>query len=510
MAVAQKSGGILRGQLVDNPPSGSLHEESSTSVIVPFMPVYNGLVVYDQIERRNSLDTIRPDLATAWRWNEDKTKLTFSLREGVKWHDGKPFTAADVKCTWDLVAGLDGKKLRKSPREAWYNNLESVTADGPLEATFHLKRPQPAFIALLASGWSAVYPCHVDAATMRTKPIGTGPFKVVDFRPNEGLTLRKNPDYWKEGQPYLDGIDWKILPSRSTRMLAFIAGEFEITGPTDVSVPLLNDIRSQAPHAQCQLRHNNVSTNLIINRDAAPFDNPDLRRALALTLDRQAFIDIISGGEATIGTALLPPPDGVWGMPEEMMKTVVGYSDDVEQRREEARELMRKHGYGPENRLNIKVSTRNISQFRDPAVILIDQLKEIYIDGDLEVVETSIYFNKVYNKQYIIGLNLTGSSVDDPDQHFYENYACGSLRNYTGYCNKDMEALFDQQSMEPDFEKRRKLVWEIDRLLQEDVARPIIMHNRVAGCWQPYVKDYGLMVNSSYNGYRFDQVWLDQ
>src|SRR3546814_18507586 len=116
----------------------------------------------------------------------------------LKWHDGEPFTAADVKCTWDLVAGLDGKKLRKSPRAAWYNNLESVTADGTMEATFHLKRAQPPFLALLASGWSAVYPCHVPPATMRPKPLGTGPFKVGDFSPNDGLPLRNNPDYRSE------------------------------------------------------------------------------------------------------------------------------------------------------------------------------------------------------------------------------------------------------------------------------------------------------------------------
>src|SRR3546814_20313030 len=98
---------------------------------------------------------------------------------------------------------------------------------------------------------------------MRTKPIGTGPFKVVDFSPNEGLTLRKNPDYWKEGQPYLDGIDWKILPSRSTRILAFVAGEFDITGPTDVSVPLLKDIRPQAPDRKTFVYGKRVSVRVL-------------------------------------------------------------------------------------------------------------------------------------------------------------------------------------------------------------------------------------------------------
>ena len=171
---------------------------------------------------------------------------------------------------------------------------------------------------------------------------------------------------------------------------------------------------------------------------------------------------------------------------------------------------MEKLGYGPNNRLKVKVSTRNIPTYRDPAVILIDQLKEIYIDAELEVVETSVWFAKVSRKDYSVGLNITGNAVDDPDQTFYENYTCGSERNFTEYCNRDLEKLFDRQSMETDLEKRKALVWEIDRQLQNDVARPVIYHARQATCWQPQVKNYTVMVNSTYNGYRFEDVWLDR
>ena len=111
---------------------------------------------------------------------------------------------------------------------------------------------------------------------------------------------------------------------------------------------------------------------------------------------------------------------------------------------------MQKLGYGPDKKLKIKVSTRNLGEYRDPAVILIDQLKDIYIDAELDVVETGAWFAKVARNDYSVGLNLTGNGVDDPDQAFYENYACGSERNYTHYCNKDLEKLFDQQSKETD------------------------------------------------------------
>ena len=127
------------------------------------------------------------------------------MHQGVKWHDGKPFTAADVKCTWDLLQGKAKEKLRLNAREAWWANLDNVTADNDYQATFHLKRPQPAFLAFLASGFTPVYPCHVSPAQMRQHPIGTGPFKFVEFKPNQSIKVVKNPDYWKKGLPYLDG-----------------------------------------------------------------------------------------------------------------------------------------------------------------------------------------------------------------------------------------------------------------------------------------------------------------
>jgi peptide/nickel transport system substrate-binding protein len=509
-AFAQKSGGILRVHQWDNPPSLSIHEEATYSTVVPMMGVFNNLVMYKQDEPQNSMRSIVPDLATDWSWSEDGTELSFKLRHGVKWHDGRQFSAADVKCTFDLLLGKSAEKLRINPRKTWYRNLEEVTAKGDDEAIFHLRRPQPALIALLASGYSPIYPCHVSPRDMRTHPIGTGPLKLAEFKPNELIRVVRNPDYWKSGRPYLDGIEYTIVPNRSTAILAFTAGKFDITWPYIVTVPLLRDIKNQAPQAICELRTTNGSNNLLVNHDKPPVDNADLRRAMALTLDRKAFIDILSEGQAKIGGAMLPPPEGLWGMPPELLKTLPGYDPDVQKNRAAGREIMEKLGYGPDRRLKIKVSTRNLSSYRDPAVILIDQLKEIYIDGELDTVETANWHAKVTRKDYSVAANGTGGGVDDPDQQFYENYACGSDRNYSGYCNRELDKEFDRQSAEADQEKRKKLVWEIGRKLQEDGARPIIFHGIAATCWQPHVKGLTMMVNSIYNGWRFEDVWLDQ
>jgi len=509
-AAEPKQGGILRIYHRDSPGSASIHEEATYSVNIPFMAVFNNLVIYDQSVAQNSMASIRPDLATSWAWSGDNKTLTFKLREGVKWHDGKPFTSNDVKCTFDMLMGKSPQKFRKNPRKSWYDQVNDVTVNGDFEVAFNLKRPQPALLALLASGYSPIYPCHVSPAEMRVHPIGTGPFKFVEFKTNESIKLTRNPDYFKKGLPHLDGIEFTIIPNRSTAILAFVAGKFDMTFPTEVTIPLLKDVKSQAPNAVCVVAPINVSTNIIVNSSSPPFDNPDIRRALALTLDRKEFISILFEGQADIGGTMLPAPAGLWAMPNEMLETIPGYGPDIHANREQARKLMAKAGYGPDKHLAVKVSTRNINVYRDPAVILIDQLKHIYVDGELDVVETANWFPKVARKDYAIGLNLTGNAVDDPDQSFYENYSCHSERNYTNYCNPEIEKLFDQQSMETDVAKRKQLVWEIDKKLQEDVARPIIFHGREGTCWQPYVKGVTVMVNSSYNGYRYEDVWLDK
>src|SRR6516162_5758015 len=132
-AVAQKHGGILREYMGDSPASMSIHEESTVVAERPVMGVFNNLVLFDQHVPQNSPDAIVPELATAWSWSEDGTELTFRLRQGVKWHDGRPFTAADVKCTWDMLAGRSSEKFRINPRKAWYRNLEEVTTNGDYE-----------------------------------------------------------------------------------------------------------------------------------------------------------------------------------------------------------------------------------------------------------------------------------------------------------------------------------------------------------------------------------------
>jgi peptide/nickel transport system substrate-binding protein len=509
-ASAQKRGGVLTMYIWDNPPSMSMLEGVNPLAARTTMSVFNNLVMFDQHVKQSSLSSIVPDLATSWSWSEEGTELTFPLRQGVKWHDGKPFSAKDVNCTWDLLLDKSSDKLRVNTLKNWYRNLEQVTTNGDYEVTFHLKRPQPAFLMLLASGLAPVYPCHVPPAQMRQHPIGTGPFKFAEFKPNEYIKVTRNPDYWKKDRPYLDGIEYTIIKNMSTATLAFISRKFDMTFPNTLTVPLWKDVQNQMPQAICELTPDGgINRHLLVNRDKPPFDNPELRRAMALSLDRKAFIDIISEGQGEIGGVLQPPPEGLSGMPPQMLATLPGYDPDIAKNRAEARKIMQRLGYGPDNRLKIKVSTRDLPPFRDPAVILIDQLKEVYIDGELEIVDTSLYYPKILRKDYTVALNNSVSGPD-PDPLLDALYGCGSSLNLNGYCHPEVDKLTEQQSREGDPERRKPLLWAIERKLAEDGARPIIFYSRAATCWQPWVKGLTIMVDSLFNTNRMEDVWLDK
>src|ERR1700745_2490031 len=143
-ALAQKKGGTLRLYHNDLPPSTSLLEESTIASVTPFAAIFNNLVVFDPAKPHESLDTVIPDLAESWSWDATNTRLTFKLKQGVKWHDGQPFTAKDVQCTWRMLIGKTEKQdFKRNPQKVWYTKRQDISINGDYEATFKLSEPQP-------------------------------------------------------------------------------------------------------------------------------------------------------------------------------------------------------------------------------------------------------------------------------------------------------------------------------------------------------------------------------
>src|SRR5947207_6117886 len=159
-------------------------------------------------------------------------------------------------------------------------------------------------------------------------------------------------------------------------------------------------------------------------------------------------------------------------MPKEIMQKLSGYDPDIAKSRAEAQKIMQTLGYGPDKHLAVKISARNLAIYRDPAAILADQLKNIWIDAELDLVETANWLPKLVRVDFVMPQSFVDSGLDDPDQNFYENYICDSNRNYTHSCDRELDKLIDQQSAESDQEKRRRLVSEIDRRLQGPGGAP--------------------------------------
>ena len=509
-ALAQKPGGTFRVPIGSNPTSGSLHEESSVDALRPFMPVYNNLVIFDQQDRMARPESIKPDLATEWSWSPDNKVLTLKLREGVKWHDGKPFTSADVQCTWDMIQEKRPNNWRKNSHKEWYGNLKDVAVAGPYEVRFTLERPQPSFLSILASAWSPVYPCHVDGGAMRRSPIGTGPFKLAEWKANDVIRFVKNRDYWKPGRPYLDALEFRIMPSGATRILTFMAGQFEMMSSSAMTLNHVKDIRTQLPKTVCDSTGSMVTGIMLINHKAPPFDNPKVRRAVSLALDRRAFVKAHQG-DARLGGIMMSPPYGVWGLTPEQLELVPGFGKDVERNRAEARKLMAEAGYGPGKPLKTAFLVRiGSAAHLMGASLVADQLRSIYIEGEIEQKEYTVFTGAIIKGAYLTAFETSGTAIDDPDTMLYESFKCASIRNYNKYCNREVEAKIDEQSATIDQVKRKKLVQALDLQLQQEGGRIALYQTVSQACWQPYVKGYVRAANGIYTHHRMEDAWLDR
>ena len=513
LATAQtpKSGGALNVMLREDLPQGfAIHESSTYSTSFPALPCFNNLVFFDPAKPTESMDTIVGDLAERWSWQDNYKNLVFFLRKDVKWHDGKPFTSKDVKFTFDMLRETSDAraKLRINPRKDWYANIEHIEAADPYTVVFRMKRPQPALLMMLASGYTPVYAAHIPPAQYRTTCIGTGPFKLKEWRRGEFVEYVKNPDYFVKGRPYLDGLKYVVIVERGTRTAALQAGQLDTACPGETSKTTMDQLKKAVPQMVFHTVAQDVTDNIIMNVKKAPFDNPKVRLAVSYAIDRRGLIQASHQGGAILGAAMLPRPFGIWGVSDKDLLTLPGYGK-ADEMKTVAKKLLAEAGITPDKPLKVEMGTRAIAIYIDMASYVINELKQVGIDATLKQVETAQWHAMATRGDYQIGANLTGLGTDDPDANFYENYACGSPRNYSQYCNEEVMKMFDRQSQELDPKKRLEQVVAIQKRLEQDAPRPILAQRLDYYAHWPHVK--GLVAhNNVYNFSRFQDVWRDK
>src|SRR5438093_5445125 len=281
---APRSGGSITLRLREDLPQGfAIHESPTISTMWPAMPCLSNLVLFDPLKPIHSVDTIVSELAERWSWQDSYHKLVFFLRSDVKWHDGKPFSSKDVKYTFDTLREAPDApaKLRLNPRRDWYGKVEAVDALDPQSVVFRLKHPQPSLLLMLASGFTPLYPAHVPAASYRTGCVGTGPFKVKDWRKGDFVEYVKNRDYFMKDRPSLDGLRYPIIAERGTATAALQAGRVDVAFPGETTTPIADQLKKAAPQPVIPQVDAGILDHLTINTRKPPFDNVKVRQALS-------------------------------------------------------------------------------------------------------------------------------------------------------------------------------------------------------------------------------------
>src|SRR5213594_2153273 len=299
-----KSGGVLNMMLREDLAQGfAIHETATISTVWPAMPCLNNLVLFDPLKKTESEDTIIGELAEKWSWQDNRRNLVFFLRKGVKWHDDQPFTSKDVKFTFDMLreAADAPAKLRINPRNDWYANIEAVETPDAHTVAFRLKKPQPSLLLMLASGYTPVYAAHVPPASYRTGCVGTGPFKLKEWRKGEFVEYVKSAEYFVKGRPYLDGLRYLIIAERGTATAAVQAGRVDVAFPGETPKPIADQLKKAVPQLVITPVNTSVLDHLIINTRKPPFDNVKVRQAVSRAVDRRALVKAVYQDGAALG-----------------------------------------------------------------------------------------------------------------------------------------------------------------------------------------------------------------
>ncbi len=311
-----------------------------------------------------------------------------------------------------------------------------------------------------------------------------------------------------KGRPYLDSLRYVVIKERGTRTAALQAGQLDVSFPGETTKTAAEQLKKAVPGLVITPVGSAVNDNIIMNTKKPPFDNPKVRLAVSYAIDRRALITTVHQGGAVPGASMQPKPYGVWGLAAKDLLSVPGYGKPADMKTQ-ARKLLKEAGFSPENPLRVEMSTRAIAMYVDMASFVINELKQIGIEATLKQVETAQWHPMATRGDYQIGANLTGLGVDEPDANYNENYACGSPRNYSQYCNEEVMKLIEQQSQELNAQKRLALVARLQKMVEEDAARPVLDWRLDYFTVWPHVK--GLVPQDNiYNFGRMADVWRDK
>lgn len=439
------SGGILRVGLSADPAELDPHKTSLTAAWHVLEFVYNGLVTTNE-----ALEPV-PALAEEWEISEDGLTYTFSLRQGVMFHNGREMVGDDVKYSLERI--LDPETA--SPHSSDLGGIDTIEVVDPATVVITLSAPDSSFLAKLMGTSIAIVPQEVveENGDLMQVMVGTGPFRYVDYVPNSVVTLERNPDYWEEGKPYVDGMEMQIIPDSTARTTALVTGTVDFIEYAPVQdLPIFEGDEN----IQIAGDQNTNIRYMAVNVTREPFDQLEVRQAISMVIDREPIIDaaVFGGGTATN----IVFPESYWA----------GFESEIpEPDIEGARALLADAGY-PDGFQTVIHSWAQYPFLSNAAIVIQEQLRQIGIESELDFQENAIYLENYFSGNF--DLSVTGTSAYvDPNDVILANFGTGESNNGTGYSNPEVDELIAQGMEETDQDARAEIYRRIQEILLEDL-----------------------------------------
>lgn len=508
MAAEQpKAGGTLTFAVAAEPASYDLHRETSFASIHPVAPHYSLLVKFNQWK----YPEIEGDVAESWTISDDGLTYTFKIRKGIKFHDGSVLTAKDVKATYDKI--IFPPQGVSSAREASYEMVKSVEAPDDQTVVFRLKWPAASLLANLASPWNPIYKADIlakDPHWYEKNINGTGPFVFVEHVKGSHWVGKKNESYFMKGRPYLDGFQAVFIRDTSARVATIRGGRalIEFRGFSPAARDDL--VRALGPQITVQESPWLCVLTVTLNTQHKPFDDPRVRRALSLAVDRWGGSQHLSQISLvkSVGGVIRPGYKEYSATDAELVK-LPGFSKDIEASRKEAKRLLTAAGFP--NGFGFAFKNRDVKEpYETVGVWLIDQWRQVGLNAKHVVQETAAFTKDLRAGSFEAGMDFACDFMDEPDLQLFK-YVSSSKNpsNYAKYENPKLDELYEKQSKMRDEVARRKLVRDFEEIvMNEAFIVPTIWWQRINPHWTK-VKGWN-QLPSHYLNQDLRDVWLDE
>ncbi len=450
-AAAPVSGGTLNVALTGNP----------TTMDPATAGVYTSLQVLDNIFSKlitmDETGKFVPELAKTWKQNDPLT-YTFGLVSNATFHNGEKFTATDVKYTFERIAN---PKTASSYASA-YTSIKTIEVKSPTQVVFHLSTPFAPLLTNLAQNGEIVNKKAIESADSARKPVGTGPFIFVEWVQGDHVTLKKNPNYFVAGKPYLDQVVFKFLAVDQSRIEALQSGQLDWVD----AIPLnqLTALKKNSAYTYATSTQAGIPDFLAFNTSKAPFNNKALRQAVAAAVDRKEILSIAYFGAGEAGHMDVPSGSTWYEEPPASQS-----APDLTL----AKQKMVEAGY-PNGLTVTYLSLPQYPELQKTGVVLRDQLKKIGITVNLEQLEVTVWFGRYAKGDYQM-TSAYWSGTIDPDNFYSTQLQTGSSNNDTKYSNKTVDGLITKARAATDEAERKTLYGQIRKIVWDD-APLVFLH----------------------------------